>query len=108
MINIFAYADVLTITDLRKVQRAAWDSREEWYNIGLELSIDPGTLDVIKKDNAKTNDCFREMLTIWLKMVQPKPTLAALAEALQSPTVGFERLAEQVLACTEMSLYFYH
>ena len=31
-------------------------------------------------------------------MVQPKPTLAALAEALQSPTVGFEHLAEQVQA----------
>ena len=82
---------------LGKVQRAAWDSRDEWYNIGLELSIDPGTLDVIKRDNTKTNDCFRAMLTTWLKMVQPKPTLAALAEALQSPTVGFGHLAEKVL-----------
>ena len=38
------------------------------------------------------------MLTTWLKMVQPKPTLAALAEALQSPTVGFGHLAEQILS----------
>ena len=98
IVNTFTYAGVLTITDLRKIQRAAWDSRDEWYNIGLELSIDPETLNVIKRDNAKTNDCFREMLTTWLKIVQPKPTLAALAEALQSPTVGFERLAEQVQA----------
>ena len=75
-----------------------WDSRDEWYNIGLELSIDAGTLDVIKRDNTKTNDCFREMLTTWLKMVQSKPTVAALAEALQSPTVGFGHLAEQVWA----------
>ena len=89
---------MLTITDLRKVQKAAWDSRDEWYNIGLELSIDPGTLDAIRSDHAKTKDCFREMLITWLKMVQPKPTLAALAEALQSPTVGFEHLSEQVLA----------
>ena len=80
------------------IQDAAWDSREEWYNIGLKLSIDPGTLDVIKKDNAKTNDCFRKMLTTWLKKIQPKPTLAALAEALQSPTVGFGHLAKQILA----------
>ena len=84
--------------DLGKIQRAAWDSRDEWYNIGLELSIDAGTLDVIKRDNTKTNDCFREILMTWLKMVQPKPTLAALAEALQSPTVGFGHLAEQILA----------
>ena len=92
------FPDGLNVNDLGKVQRAACDSRDEWYNIGLELSIDPGTLDVIKRDNAKTNDCFREMLTTWLKMVQPKPTLAALAEALQSPTVGFGHLAEQILS----------
>ena len=98
IVSTFTYAGVLTITDLRKIQRAAWDSRDEWYNIGLELSIDPETLNVIKRDNAKTNDCFREMLTTWLKIVQPKPTLAVLAEALQSPTVGFEHLAEQVRA----------
>ena len=92
------YTGVLTVTDLHKVQKAAWDSRNEWYNIGLELNIDPGTLDAIRSDYAMTKDCFREMLTAWLKMVQPKPTLAALAEALQSPTVGFEHLAEQVQA----------
>ena len=89
---------VLTIIDLRKVQRATWEARVKWYNIGLELEIDPGTLDTIKTDNENSDDRFRAMLMIWLKMVQPKPTLAALAEALQSPTVGFEHLAEQVQA----------
>ena len=69
----------------------------KWYNIGLELDIDPGTLDAIKNDNDSSDDRFRAMLTTWLKMVQPKPTLAALADALQSPTVGFGHLAEQVL-----------
>ena len=97
MITFSAFTGALSITDLRDIQRAAWDSRDEWYNIGLELKIDPGTLDVIKRDNTKTNDCFREMLTTWLKVVQPEPTLSALAEALQSPTVGFGDLAEQVL-----------
>ena len=84
--------------DLRKVQRATWDARAKWYNIGLELEIDPGTLDTIKNDNNNSDDQFRAMLTTWLKTVQPKPTLAALAEALQSPTVGFEHLAERIQA----------
>ena len=70
----------------------------KWYNIGLELEIDPGTLDTIKTDNENSDNRFRAMLMTWLKMVQPKPTLAALAEALQSPTVGFGHLAEQVQA----------
>ena len=88
----------IDISDLRKIQRVAWDARAKWYNIGLELDIAPGTLDVIQGNNRDINDCFRAMLTTWLKMVQPKPTLAALAEALQSPTVGFGHLAEQIQA----------
>ena len=70
----------------------------KWYNIGLGFEIDPGTLDTIKGNNDDIDDQFRAMLMIWLNKVQPKPTLAALAEALQSPTVGFGHLAEQVQA----------
>ena len=83
--------------DLRKVQRVAWEARAKWYNIGLELEIDPGTLDTFKGNNEDIDDRFRAMLTTWLKMVQPKPTLSALTKALQSPTVGFGDLAEEVL-----------
>ena len=92
------FIDSIDISDLRKIQRVAWEARAKWYNIGLELDIAPGTLDVIQGNNRDIDDCFRAMLTTWLKMVQPKPTLAALAEALQSPTVGFRHLAEQIQA----------
>ena len=84
--------------DLRKIQRAAWEARAKWYNIGVELDMDPGTLDTLKGNNDDIDDRFRAMLMTWLKTVQPRPTLAALAEALQSPTVGFGHLAEQVQA----------
>ena len=70
----------------------------KWYNIGLELDIDPGTLSVIEGNSKDIDNCFQAMLMTWLKTVQPKPTLAALAKALQSPTVGFEHLAEQIQA----------
>ena len=87
----------LSTKDLRKVQRAAWDARAKWYNIGLELDIDPGTLDTIKGNNDNIDDRFRAMLTTWLKMVEPKPTWEALAEALRSPPVGYEHLAERCI-----------
>ena len=87
----------LTIQDLRKVRGATWDARTEWYDIGLELGIHPAKLEEIKKDYSLTKDQFREMLTTWLKMVNPKPTLAALAEALRSPSVGHGHLAERLL-----------
>ena len=89
-------SEELSIKGLRKIQSAAWVARVKWYNIGLELDIDPGTLDSIKANNVNIEDCFRAMLTSWLKVVRPKPTLTALAEALQSPTVGYGHLAEQL------------
>ena len=79
---------------IKEVQRAAWDARSKWYNIGLELNIDQGTLDVIEGDNKGIDKQFRAMLTTWLKTVNPRPTWEALAEALRSPTVGYEHLAE--------------
>ena len=89
-------AGQLNFKDLCKVQRAAWNARTKWYNIGLELKIDPETLNVIEGNNKDIDNCFRAMLTTWLKTVDPKPTLAALAEALRSLMVGHEHLAEQL------------
>ena len=91
-------AVTVDIKDLGKVQKVAWDARTEWYNIGLELNIDADTLDVIEDDKKGIEDRFRAMLKTWLRTVQPKPTLEALAEALRSPTVGYGHLAEQILA----------
>ena len=87
-------AKKLDIKDLSKVQRAAWNARAKWYNIGLELNINPGTLDVIERNNMDINDRFRIMLTTWLRMVDPRE---ALAEALRSPTVGCEELPKRCM-----------
>ena len=83
--------------DIKEVQRAAWDARAKWYNIGLELNIDSGTLDVIERNNMDIDDRFRIMLTTWLRTVDPRPTWEALAEALRSPTVGCEELTERCM-----------
>ena len=83
--------------NIKEVQRAVWDARTKWYNIGLELDIDPETLNTIKGNNDNIDDRFRSMLMTWLKMVDPKPTWEALAEALRSPTVGYEHLAERCM-----------
>ena len=88
----------LGTSDLRKVYKAAWDARTKWYNVGLELEMDSATLDTIEGEKSHIDDRFRAMLTTWLKAVNPRPTLAALAEALRSPTVGCGHLAEQILS----------
>jgi hypothetical protein len=87
---------LLTIDDLRTVQRDVWEARTKWYNIGLELDVDFSTLDAIRRDNYDIDSCFTEMLTMWLKRVNPPPTWSAMVEALRSPTVGYEHLTEHV------------
>ena len=39
---------MLTEADLADVQRALWDGRAKWYNLGLELGLIAGTLDAIQ------------------------------------------------------------
>ena len=76
---------------------AVWKARSEWYNIGLKLGISPDTLDAITstgRDNPST--CFRDMLKEWLNNGNPRPTWAAVAEALKSPMVGYGHLAEKL------------
>ena len=58
--------------------------------------MDVTDLDAIKKDYENVNEYFSEMLTLWLKRVNPPPTWSALVGALKEPAVGFEELAERV------------
>lgn len=85
--------------NLCQVQRAIWQGRAKWYNIGIELGITADTLDVIKRDNHYvTEDCFTTMLKEWLKKQSDSlpASWSELAAALRSPPVGLEHLADQV------------
>ena len=87
----------LEINDLRAVQRAVWDARSKWYDVGVELLVSPDTLDVIEEDKRGVCDtCFREMLKEWLRRPKPRPTWVELAEALRAPTIGYGHLADKL------------
>lgn len=58
----------LTIDDLVKVQEATWDARAWYFNIGLQLGVDLGTLEAIKKtNNGICDECYTAVLTAWLR-----------------------------------------
>ena len=81
------------------VLKTTWEARAKWFIVGLELGIELGVLNAIERSNLfMVDDCFEEMLLQWLRIARPVPTLAALANALRSPTVGFGHLAEQILS----------
>lgn len=75
-----------------------YDVRSEWVNFGLELKIrDPDLKAIKEKCNGDPGECLRELLSVWLKQNDPKPTCAKLASALKSPTVGYAYLSEKVM-----------
>ena len=54
-------------------------------------------LDAISGTHGKDIDrCFIEMLTEWLKKVNPRPSWSAMIAALAMPDVNFQELAENL------------
>ena len=92
-------AKVLTVDDLATIQVAVWEARAEWYNLGLQLGLPPSTLDVIQKNHpGDCNQCFTDMIKEWLRTSDLQPTWEALANALESPQVGWSDLAKQIMS----------
>ena len=86
----------LTSGDLKKVLSSIWEARKEWFHIGIQLDMKTSDLKVIKTDYDDAGLCFTEMLTAWLKRMNPPPTWEALVDGLKSPTVGYEQLADTI------------
>ena len=61
-----------------------WDYRAKWKFIGIELQIEPGDLDAIRKNNRDVEDALYEMIKFWLYRANPRPTRTVLEVALQS------------------------
>ena len=59
------------------------------------LGLDPDVLDTIKtSENNMSQNCLREMLTVWTKQVNPPPSWSAIAEAIEC--LGDEELADHL------------
>ena len=84
------------MNDLGEILEVTWEARAKWYNIGLSLRISPDNLDTIKRDHRDVSEeCFKEMLKVWLRGTRPKPEWAALTKAMISPMVGYRQLTEE-------------
>ena len=102
------HVDVLCTKDMKEVLEMTWNYRARWRFIGIELGIDEGTLDAIEKDNRKVEDSLREMIALWLRGCNPKPSRHTISMALQSGrvsrTVGNDHLIVTFLYIYSMSL----
>ena len=66
-----------------------------WRNIGLLLELDNESLRRIDSEcRGVPDDCLREMLSLWLKQIDPRPNKKAFAEAVK---VYNPALAQEIL-----------
>lgn len=61
-----------------------YDIRGKWYDIGVQIGVDVGTLESIKNEYGDGGDALRQVLTHWLKR---EPTWEPLFKALRSRPV---------------------
>lgn len=78
------------------IRELFYDVRLKWFDLGIELKVNMEELDVVKLKNG--NDpgvCFREMLRIWLKIIDNPPTWKAMADALTAKAINELGLAKK-------------
>ena len=69
---------------LKDVLKMLLPLASDWKTIGALLGAEEGVLAKIKHDEQEANDRIQEVISWWLKQVDPSPTWKALADAVES------------------------
>ena len=88
IICMYDIVALLSITDSREMIGLAWDYRAKWKFVGIELGIDPGTLDAIEANHRNVEERLTDMINKWLRHDEPRPTRGAISAALKSERVS--------------------
>ena len=69
---------------MKQLIRQLRSKAANWEDLGIQLDIDDGELQVIKSNNPSDNGaCLREMLRKWLTRAIPAPSWVAIVEAVE-------------------------
>ncbi|XP_064383883.1 uncharacterized protein LOC135332896 [Halichondria panicea] len=87
----------LGLRHLRPIHDATYDVRSKWRSFGLELDLDPPSLEAIDtRYRGDPSECFRAILEMWLQKDKDSPSFPTLLSALRSPPVGYAGLARTI------------
>jgi len=85
----------LGVADLKTILNDIAPCRAEWFNLGIQLQVDTGTLKAIELKCKAPADQLREVVMAWLQSTK-NPTWGAMIEALKSPIIDETRLASEL------------
>ena len=77
-----------------------WEYRAKWKLIGVELQIESGDLDAIEKNNRIVDDALLDLINLWLRRANPKPTRKVLTAVTQSKFLVKEAESQVELSVT--------
>ncbi len=82
---------------LKDVYTELYDATDKWFNIGLQLDVDPNDLKRIFNEGTLQNNTekLREMLFVRL-LAQGELTWEQIIEALENRTVGQQVIADKI------------
>ena len=89
---LYLSGNKLTPDDLGYVLEEVLDVSPQWYNLGLQLKLRSGTLDMIRTRFSDPKDQLLEMLKTWLT-TNDNPCWRTLTDALRSQSVRATQLA---------------
>jgi hypothetical protein len=80
----------LVSDNLPKLLILVMDVASTWYELGLQLGVKEPDLRIIEYNcyHRGALTCLREMLLVWLKMIDPPPSWERLLSSLDHSTVG--------------------
>ena len=91
---LIADKNFLRNDNLVELQKLIWEARTKYYYIGLELGLDATTLNSIEQSQYhQVDDCFHAVLDA---CIRKGITKTKIVDALKSPTVGNDMIADQV------------
>ena len=91
------YAVDLVPGNIEKVCDLVQDASSKWYDLGVQLHIKAAELKVIEMKCTDAGSCLREMISTWLRMVDPPPSWVGLITALEHDSVECGDLATHIM-----------
>jgi hypothetical protein len=88
--------------ELKDVLKKLLPLATHWKTVGGLLGVSDPVLDKIKSDEEGANNRLQDMLSEWLKQIDPPPTWTALAEAVA--TVNSSKAMEIRKHCLDMPI----
>ena len=86
----------LTPDDAIEILEEILPAQNKSYNLGLKLKIPPHVVKAIHAKHQSTEDHLREVIETFLNGVGSEPTWRVIINALRSPSVNLQQLADTI------------